>query len=66
MKPHNIFAGSGMHPAPLIRRAWRRARTAGALVMMAPLVLDCGHRSLQRLDRRGRLLRVPHIAAFHR
>ena len=42
MKPHNIFAGSGMLQAPLIRRAWRRARTAGALLMMVPLLLNCG------------------------
>jgi membrane fusion protein (multidrug efflux system) len=45
MKPHNIFAGSGMLQASSIRRAWRKARAAGALLMVAPLLLNCGGES---------------------
>ena len=42
MKPHNIFADSGVHQTPAIRRAWRSLMPAGVLLMTALVLSSCG------------------------
>jgi RND family efflux transporter MFP subunit len=42
MKPHNIFADSGGHQTPAIRRAWRSLMPAGVLLMTALVLSSCG------------------------
>src|SRR5262245_52034573 len=42
MKPHNIFAGSGMHPARSGRQACRSLVAAAVLLMTALVLSSCG------------------------
>jgi membrane fusion protein (multidrug efflux system) len=59
MKPQNVFAGSGTHPAPSIRRAWRRVRVAGAPLIAAVFLWNCGGETNAQKEKAAPVAPVP-------
>ena len=63
MNPKNVFAGSGMHLALSIRHTWRRARTAGALLMTALVLSSCGGETNAEKEKAAPVAPVPVVVA---